>query len=203
MVKRQGWTSTAARIAQDPTQLGELLGRTGLFASARARTERAMAEGAAGAIAPSLERIAAAEARAAQTYRDSVEAQRKADAIPIPKLSERAEAAVAALAAAPDEKARAALWRGVTADKAIGAELHRFSDAVQQRFGEETVRAMLRSEGTLAEAASVPREHQPALATVSRTVHILKQAERADTHEVVLERLAHRRELGLRRGISR
>ena len=48
MVKRQGWTSTAARIAQDPTQLGELLGRTGFFASARAKTERSMAEGTAG-----------------------------------------------------------------------------------------------------------------------------------------------------------
>ena len=45
-------------------------------------------------------RIGAAEARAALTYRDSVAAQRKADAIPIPKLSERAEAAVVTLAAA-------------------------------------------------------------------------------------------------------
>ena len=203
MVKRQGWTSTAARIAQDPTQLGELLGRTGLFASARARTERAMAEGAAGAIAPSLERIAAAEARAAQTYRDSVEAQRKADAIPIPKLSERAEAAVATLAAATDDKARAALWRSVTADPALGPELQQFSDAVQQRFGAETVRAMLRSEGGLAEAPSVARQHRAALAGVSRTVHTLKQGEHADISEVVHERLAHRRELGLWRGISR
>jgi hypothetical protein len=147
MVKRQGWTSTAARIAQDPKQLSELRGRTGLFASARARTERAMADGAAGAIAPGLERIAAAEARAALTYRNSVEAQRKADAIPIPKLSEHAKAAVAALAAAGDEKARAALWRGVTEDSALGRELQRFSDAVRQRFGDETVRAMLRSQG--------------------------------------------------------
>ena len=63
MVKRQGLTSTAARIAQDPRQLGELLGRTGLFASARAKTERTMAEGMAGAIAPNLERVAEAEAQ--------------------------------------------------------------------------------------------------------------------------------------------
>ena len=170
---------------------------------ARAKTERAMAEGTAGAIAPGLERIAAAEARAAQTYRDSVAAQRKADAIPIPKLSERAEAAVATLAAATDEKARAALWRSVTADPALGPELQHFSDAVQRRFGAETVRAMLRSQGGLAEAPSVPREHQAALAGVSRTVHTLKQGERADISEVVRERLAHRRELGLWRGISR
>jgi hypothetical protein len=203
MVNRQGWTSTAARIAQAPKQLGELRGRTGLFASARAKTERAMAERTAGAFALALERIAAAEARATQSYRTTVEARRKADAIPIPKLSERAEAAVATLAAATDDKARAALWRSVTADPALGPELQRFSDAVRQRFGDETVRAMLRSQGGLAEASSVARENQPALAAASRTVHILKQGEHADSHEVMLERLAHRRELGLWRGISR
>ena len=203
MVKHQGWTSTAARVAQDPTQLGDLLGRTGLFASASARTERAMAAGTAGAIAPGLERIAAAEARAALTYRDSVAAQRQADTIPIPRLSERAEAAVATLAAATNDKARAALWRSVTGDTALGDELRRFSDAIEQRFGEETMRAMLRSEAGLAEAPSVAREHQGALAAASRTVRTLKQGEHADISEAVRERLAQRRELGRGRGISR
>ena len=203
MVKRQGRTSTAARIAQNPTQLGALLGRTGFFASGRAKTERSMAEGTAAAIAPSLGRIASAEAKAAQTYRNSVEAQRKADAIPVPKLSERAEAAVATLAAARGEKAQAALWRSVTADPALGPELQHFSDAVQRRFGDEAVRAMLRSQGGLAEAPSVAREHRPALVGVSRTVRTLKQGERADISEVVHERLAQRREFGLWRGISR
>jgi hypothetical protein len=203
MVKRQGLTRTAACIAQDPTQLGDLLGRTGLFASARARTDRSMAEGTARAIAPSLERIASAEAKAAQTYRNSVEAQHNADAIPIPKLSERAEAAVATLAAARGEKAQAALWRSVTADPALGTELRHFSDAVQRRFGDETVRAMLRSEGGLAEAPSVPREHRAALAGVSQSVRTLKQGQYADISEDVRERLAQRQELGLWRGISR
>jgi hypothetical protein len=71
---------------------------------------------------------------------------------------------------------------------------------VLQRFG---VRAMLRSPGGLAEAPSVAREHHPLLAGVSRTMHTLNQGEFADSHEVMLERLAHRRELGLWRGISR
>ena len=44
MVKRQGWTSTAARIAQDPAQLGELRGKVGFFAGASAKAERANAE---------------------------------------------------------------------------------------------------------------------------------------------------------------
>ncbi len=46
-------------------------------------------------------------ASAVQTYQESVEAQRHADATPIPKLTERAEVAVAALAVTPDEEARA------------------------------------------------------------------------------------------------
>ncbi len=194
MVKGQGRTSTAARIAREPTQLGELRGNVGFFAGSRAKAERAMAERAASAVAPSLERIAAAEARAVQTYRESVETQCKADATPIPKLTARAETAVATLTAAADEKVRAELWRGITADQVIGPELRRFSAAVQQRFGDDTVRAMLRSHGDRVEVASVPRAHQAAVATVSRTVHTLRQGERADA----AERLTQRQTLGLR-----
>ena len=163
MVKRQGWTSTAARLAPDPTQLGALHGRSGLFAGRGAKLERAGAIGAASAVASHLERIGAAEAKAARTYRASVEAQREADATPVPKLSARAEAAVAALAAAPDERVRADLWRAFTADKVMAAELERFSAAVRQRFGEDTVRAMLRAEGGSVETPSVPRQHRAAL----------------------------------------
>jgi Ti-type conjugative transfer relaxase TraA len=193
MVKRQGWTSTAARIARDPAQLGELRGNIGFFAGSRARADRAMAERAAGAVAPNLESIAAAEATAAQTYRESVEARHKADATPIPKLTARAEAAVAALAATTDGKTQAELWRGITADQTIGPELRQFSAAVQQRFGDDTVRAMLRDRGGPVEAASVPRAHQAAFAAVSRIVHMLRQGERADD----AQRLTQRQTLGL------
>jgi Ti-type conjugative transfer relaxase TraA len=201
MVQRQGWTSTAARIAQDPAQLGELHGRVGFFAGTRTKAERAMAERAAAAVAPSLERIATTEARAAQGYREDVEAQLRADATPIPKLTVQAEAAVAALAAAPDQKARAELWTGITADKATGTELQRFSAAVQQRFGDDTVRAMLRAEGRPVEAASVPRQHQAALAAVSRAVHSIKQGERASARQAEVAGLVQRQALGYRRGL--
>jgi hypothetical protein len=201
MVKRQGRTSTAARIAQNPTQLGELRGKVGLFARSRAKAERAMAERAAGAVAPSLERIAAAEATAARTYRANVEAQHTADSMPIPKLSERTGKAMAALAAATDEKARATLWRDITADKVIGAELRQFLAAVQQRFGGNIVHAMLRGRGAQVETASVPRQHQAAFATVSRTVHILKEGEYANARQSEAARLAQRQTLGYRRGL--
>jgi hypothetical protein len=74
---------------------------------------------------------------------------------------------------------------------------------VLQRFGGEAVRTMLRSPDGLAEAPSVAREHQPVLASVSRAMHTLNQGELADSQEVMLERLAHRQELGRGWGISR
>jgi hypothetical protein len=202
MVKRQGWTSTAVRIAREPTQLGELRGKLGWFVGARAKAERANALRVAEAIAPSLERSGAAEARATQRYRASVEAQRKADATVIPKLTARAEAAVAALAAANDDQARAALWRRITADNAVGTELQRFSTAVQQRFGEDAVRDMLRRSGRLIETAPVPRQHHAALATISRAIYAIGEGERAYVNQAEAARLGQRQTLGYRQGLK-
>lgn len=174
LVKSQGGTSTAARLAPDPTQLGPLRGKTGMFASRQAKADRVAAERAAWAIAPALNRIAAAENRAAETYRRDVDAQRQADAVGVPKLGRRAEAAITALAAAPDDKARAAAWRGISEDQVVGGEVVRFRTAVRQRFGDDAVRAMLRSYGGPIEAASVQPKHRAALRAVSRTVHVLE-----------------------------
>jgi hypothetical protein len=68
-VKSQGWTSTAARLAQDSEQIGPLRGKLGLFAGARARAERATAERVARAAASALDRIAATEGCAAALRR--------------------------------------------------------------------------------------------------------------------------------------
>ena len=177
LVKSQGWTSTAARIAPDPAQLGPLRGKTGFFAGRQAKADRVAAERAAWAIAPALDRIAAAENRAAETYRSDVDAQRQADAVGVPKLGRRAEAAITALAAAPDDKARAAAWRGISEDQVVGGEVERFREAVRQRFGDDAVRAMMRSGAGPIEAASVRPEHRAALRAVSRTVHVLEEGE--------------------------
>ena len=115
LVKAQGWTSAASRVAADPLQLGELRGKEGLFAGAKARAERAAAQRAAGAIGASLERIGAAEARAERTYRTSVEAQRAADATGIPRLSETAMAAIGAMSMAKEDRERAEAWRAAQA----------------------------------------------------------------------------------------
>jgi hypothetical protein len=145
-----------------------------------------------------LARAGEAEARAARTYRASVEAQRKADAIPVPGLSPRAEAAVAAVAVAPDERARADLWRAFTGDKALAAEVDRLTTATRRRFGDDMIRAMHRAEGGSVEAPSVPRQHQGALNAISRTVHALTEGERASARQAETQRLAARQGLSAR-----
>jgi Ti-type conjugative transfer relaxase TraA len=132
MVKSQGRTSTAARLAPNPAQLGQLLGRSGWFAGRGAELERAAAMGSARGVVYHLRRAGEAEVVAMRTYRASVEAQRKADAISVPGLSPRAEAAVAAIAAAPDERVRANSWRALTADKALATEVDRLTTAARQ-----------------------------------------------------------------------
>jgi hypothetical protein len=106
------------------------------------------------------------------------------------------------MGSATDEKAQAALWRGATTDKAIGVELQRFSAAVQQRFGDDPVRAMLPAGGGIVEAAFVPRQHRAALAAVSRTVHTLKEGEHASARQAEAARLTQRQSLGRRRGLK-
>ena len=181
LVKSQGWTSAAARVVADPLQLGDLRGKEGLFAGAKARAEREAAQRAAGAIGPSLERIGEAEARAERTYRTGVDAQRTADATGIPRLSAAAEAAIGVVAVAPDEKARAEAWRAMQADERVAGEVRAFGVAVEQRFGEESVRAMLRAggrPGTIA-APSIKPEQRPELDRVAELTTTLKAGERA------------------------
>jgi hypothetical protein len=89
MVKRKGWTSAAARIARDSAQLGELRRKVGLFAGSTAEAARAVAERAARTVAPSPERIVAAEARTAQDYRARIRPPSPRSAEPF-TLSKRA-----------------------------------------------------------------------------------------------------------------
>ena len=201
LVKSQGWTSAAVRVAADPLQLGELRGKEGLFAGARGRAEREAAQRAAGAIGPSLERIGEAEARAERTYRTGVEAQRAADATGIPRLSAAAGTAIGAVAAAPDEKARARAWRAVQADERVAGELRAFSASVGQRFGEESVRAMLRAGGRPGTVTmpSVTAEQRPELDRVAELTTTLKAGDRAGSS--LARRQSESEREGQRRGL--
>lgn len=182
MVKREGWTSAAARLSREPEQLGELRGKLGWLASAAAKQERAGAERAAGALPGSLERIGEAESRAERAFRTSVEGKRAADSTGIPRLSAAAEAAIGALRAAPDEKARGEAWRTVQTDERVAAELGAFGTAVTQRFGDEGVRHMLRAGGQpgAVNVPSVAPEQQLAVDRVAELTVALKHGERAE-----------------------
>ena len=201
LVKSQGWTSAAAWVVADPDQLGELRGKVGLFAGAKARAEREAAQRAAGAIGPSLERIGVAEARAERTWRTGVEAQRVADATGIPRLSAAAEAALGVVAAAEDDRARGEAWRAVQGDKQVAGELRVFGAAVEQRFGEEGVRAMLRAgeRPGAVRAASVAPEQRPELDQVAGLTVALKAGERAGA--AAAQREAESERQGQRRGL--
>ena len=130
-----------------------------------------------------------------------MEAQRAADATGIPRLSAAAEAAVSALAAAKDDRARAKTWRAVQGDKQVAGELRAFSAAVEQRFGEEGVRAMLRAgdRPRVVHAPSVAPEQRAALDQVAGLTAALKAGERAGAaaaqREAESERQAQRRGL--------
>jgi len=181
LVKREGWTSAAARLSREPEQLGELRGKVGWLTSAAAKHERSGAERAAGAVPGSLERIGEAESRAERVYRVSVEGQRAADATGIPRLSAEAEAAIGAVTAATDEKARGEVWRAVHANERVARELRIFGTAVEQRFGDEGVREMLRAGGRpgAVTAPSVKPEQRPELDRVAELTITLKSGARA------------------------
>ncbi len=201
LVKREGWTSAAARLSREPEQLGELRGKVGWLASSAAKQERAGAERAAGAVPGSLERIGEAESRAERAYRVGVEGQRAADATGIPRLSVAAEAAIGALRAAPDEKARGEAWRAVQKNERVANELGSFGTAIAQRFGDEGVRQMLRAAGRAGAvtAASVAPEQQPALDGVAELTTVMKQGERANAN--LAQHRAESERQGQRRGL--
>ncbi len=201
MVKREGWTSAAARLAREPEQLGELRGKVGWLASAAAKQERAAAERAASALPGSLERVGEAQGRASRAYRASVEGQLAADAVGIPRLSATAEAAIGALRVAADDGARAQAWRAAQQDERIAAELGTFREAVALRFGEEGVRQMLRAGGQpgAVQVPSVVSGQRPALDQAADAVVTLRTGERA--YAGLAQREREQQEQSQRRGM--
>ena len=130
VVKQHGWTSAAARIGYDPSQFGELCGKEGFFAAAKARADRQTAQRVARSVERSLRRIGALEAHAEQRYRTSVETQRSADAVGIPRLSPAAELAIGPIVGAKDQTQQSAAWRALQADALVAGELRGFRAAV-------------------------------------------------------------------------
>jgi len=189
VVERRGWHQAREEIAGDPSQFGELRGKTGWFVSAASKEERARAERVAQAVPDSLRRVHETEDMARQGYVQSVQAQQARDGTEIPGLSRAALAVlrdvqVARLAAeqpvkGEDHDARqrrreaavAAAWRGGRADPRVAGELDRFMAAASQRLGEEGERAALRavSSGRGMELPGVGREHQAGLDELARS----------------------------------
>jgi len=146
LVRRDGNVSAARRLTADPGQLGEPKGGVGFLAGGNARKERTRAGRVAEAVGPAVSRIGKAETKAAQDYRTSVATQLAADSTGVPRLSERAQATVEAIAAANEDSDKAKAWTTARKDEAVEKELSAFSEAFGKHFGEERVRVMLRDE---------------------------------------------------------
>lgn len=202
LVRRDGHTSVAERLSADPSNLGELRGRTGLFAGRAAREERATAEQVWGAIGPAVGRIGEAEAKAERGYRASVEAQLAADMTGVPRLSEQAQAAVKGIGTAKNQTSRAEAWRTAQADEAVARELTGFTAAIEKRFGEDGVRAMLRTQQGGAKpfegGPTVAPEQREAVAEVGRAMSAIKTGQGAAERQVEAERLSLKTSQGAR-----
>jgi Ti-type conjugative transfer relaxase TraA len=184
LVTARGWTGAASRLAADPTQLGRLRGRDGMFASRSAQLDRAHAISAAWGVSHGLTRIAEAEQRADRGYRASVEAQRTRDAVGVPSLSPAATAALEAVlavrTAAPgdtwsrdarrDQPEVARAWETGRRDPAVAAAIDRFQRAAEQRLGEDGIRAALRNvrDGSPFSVPGVEPRQQPTLNQLAR-----------------------------------
>ena len=203
LVARDGTVSAARRIETEPSILGELQGRTGLFAGQAGKTERSRAHAVADALAQSVRRLGDAIAAAERAYRTSVERQRAADAVAIPNLSGRAQAAVDAITTARGRDEQAAAFEHARADKDTREELKTFAAAMERRFGEDGARAILRAEAKPGAytAPSVAREDQARLDRAAKTLHAVKIGERS-SDAVQAERLAARELLRQGRGLK-
>jgi Ti-type conjugative transfer relaxase TraA len=202
LVARDGFASAARRIERDPAQLGAYAGKTGLFAGAAARAERANALRVAEAIGPGLARLGEAEASTARDYRAGIEKQLQADASGVPRPSERAQAAVDAASAAKTDKERAEVWKAATSDKAVAGELRAFAAAMEKRFGADGVRAMVRADQPGAKAfeggTSVAPAERQAAAEAGRAMAAVKRGERVLGNVGQAERSVEREKQGAR-----
>jgi len=182
--RQLGRDKVADEVARNPEKLGELRGRTGWFAGAAAKRERAHAEHVAKALPVGLRGIEAAEATAGRDYVASVKHQQARDAIAIPALSKAAQGVLrdvelvqqahdlyraASRGRGEDHAARealrddavAAVWRAGRADPIVAKELDRFIDLARGRLGIRGDRP-----------TSLGAEHQPALDAITRQLSL-------------------------------
>jgi hypothetical protein len=152
---------------------------------------------AAAAIGPNIVRTAELESRTANAYRREVEKQMKADATPVPDVSEKTREALRVVAAAKTDAKGAEAFSALLSDPGIARELTAFSKAVENRFGEEGARAIMRADATgkTFEHASVSKDRHAELAIVTKLYATARVGQR---QAVEAERLAARQTEGAR-----
>ncbi|RWK58024.1 MAG: hypothetical protein EOR76_34850 [Mesorhizobium sp.] len=180
--------------------LGELRGRDGFFAGAKAREEREAAERAAVAIGPNIVRTAEFENRAAQAYRGDVEKQMRADAVEVRDVSEQAKTALGKVATAKDDRERAEAFKALSADHEVNQSITAFRKSVEARFGEEGAREIARvtASGRSFEHPSVSKSEQGRMDEVAKLYSAARSGEVAHRQQAETERETGRETQGAR-----
>ena len=175
LIETHGPTSASVRLAADPSQLGDMRGRAGVFAGASARQARIQAERVAGAIGPAVSRLAEAERAAAKRFMTDSDDKRQALSTGVPRLSPAAQAAIERIARAKDDPTQVEAWKAVRADRQIAGEIDGFMTAVEQRFGAQGMRALDRT-GQFA-GMKVDADERVAISEIGRVVQTVRGAE--------------------------
>ncbi|MER9950015.1 AAA family ATPase [Mesorhizobium sp. M0047] len=194
IIARDGPTSAAQRISVDAALLGELRGREGFFAGAKAREEREAAHRATAAIGPNIVRAAEFENLAEQSYRAEAERQLKADAVEVRDVSDRAKAALGKIAMAKDDRERAEAFKAVSADQEVSREIATFRKSIEARFGEDGAREIARAtaSGKPFEHPSAPKSEQGRLGEAAALYSAARSGEVASRRQAETERLSAR-----------
>ena len=179
LIGTHGATSASVRLAADPSQLGDMRGRAGVFVGASARQARIQAERVAGAIGPAVSRLAEAERAAAKRFTTDSDDKRQAISIGVPRLSPAAQTAIERIARAKDDPTQVEAWKAVRADRQIAGEIDGFMTAVEQRFGAQGMRALDRT-GRFADM-KVDADEQVTIGEIGRVVQTVRGAERNST----------------------
>ena len=106
------------------------------------------------------------------------------------------------IGAAEEQASRAEAWRAAQQDEKVAAELTGFTAAVERRFGEEGVRAMLRAQQPGAKpfdgGPTVAPEQREVVAEVGQAMSAIKAGQGANERQVEAERLSLKASQGAR-----
>ncbi|WP_404406871.1 Ti-type conjugative transfer relaxase TraA [Pelagibacterium halotolerans] len=147
-------TRIADQLERDPEAFGALRGKSGMFASSAAKTERARAENNIPALKDNLARYVRLRGEIADLRTVELERERDRSRIDVPALSPAAQGVLERVRDAIDRNDLSAALGFALADKMAKAEIDQLNTALGQRFGERTFLNSKEAKGQAFDAAA-------------------------------------------------